>query len=119
MLQSLFEIYVPPLLGVVLIPDCILPIIFPMFSACRPPASLLSDMCSCKIENCLVGSLVGGSLSFLVFSSASLCFDSELDVEVLYNTRTARFVSFARVPIRLESTIGISQLPRHEPKLSP
>ena len=59
------------------------PIVFyqisiPMFSAGRPPASLPSDMCSPKTENCLVSSSVGGSLSFLVFSSASLCFDSEL-----------------------------------------
>ena len=43
----------------------------------------------------------------------------DLTVDVLYSTRTARFISFACVPIRLESTFGISQLPRHEPKLSP
>ena len=35
------------------------------------------------------------------------------------STRTARFISVASVPIRLERTIGISQLPRREPKLYP
>ena len=40
-----------------------------MFSANRPPAQLLSDMWSLKTENCLVGSSVGGSLSFLVLLS--------------------------------------------------
>ena len=41
-LQTLFSIYVPLLLGVVLIPDCIS--FITMFSANRPPAQLLSDV---------------------------------------------------------------------------
>ena len=56
-----------------------------MFSAGRPPASLPSDMCFPKTENCLVASSVGGSLSFLVFSSASLSFDSELTARSGYS----------------------------------